>query len=107
MSKLKELAEGVVAEVLSDGATPSYIGLLAEQVEEIIEHERKQMPQAFGYTRERSLIGRCRRACDDYLPGAILVNHVLLRFGKKASGLIEHQDKPLDLANPRLVVLRA
>jgi len=91
MSKLKALAEKIVAQVLGDGVKQSYIEMLAEQVEEIIEHERKGMPQAFGYTREKSLIGRCRWACDDYLPGAILVNHVLLRFGKKASGLIEHK----------------
>ncbi len=92
MSKLKALAEEIVAQVFGGGVKQSYIEVLAEQVEEIIEHERKKMPQAFGYTREKSLIGRCRWACDDYLPGAILVNHVLLRFGKKgASGLIEHQ----------------
>jgi hypothetical protein len=92
MSKLKVLIQEVVAQVVGDGANHSYIELLAEQVEEIIEHERKEMPQAFGYTREKSVIGRCRWACDDYLPGAILVNHVLLRFGKKgASSLIEHQ----------------
>jgi hypothetical protein len=88
-SKLKTLIDEIVTHIFGDGVQTSYIESLAAQVEEIIKHERTEMPQTFGYTRERSLIGRCRWACDDYLPGAILVNHVLGRFGKKKSGLVD------------------
>ena len=94
MSKIKELATKVAAQIVEIAASDSKLELLAEMAEEIIDFERKQMPTKFGYTRERALIGRCRWACDGHLPAAILVHHVLYRFGKKgASGLVEYKGR--------------
>lgn len=65
MSKLKELAQQVIMNAMN-GIQNSYAEMLAEQTVEMIEGERKQMPTAYGYTRERALIGRCRSACSGY-----------------------------------------
>lgn len=94
MSKLEALTEKIVREVLGEGLSDVYAKMLADQVMEIVHQERTGMPQPYGYTRERSLVGRCRRACGGYLPGGVLVHHVLQRFGKKASsGLVERNGK--------------